>query len=246
MDQLAALLSASLSPVNLPYTVLLIAMLVYWAAVIAGALDISVFDFDMDLESDFDVGGDLDVGDMDVGDVDVGADAEVDVDADVDADAGGVDAGTGMVRSVLHYFNVGAVPVTILLSFLILSMWAVSVLANHYLHNRSLLIALLLFVPNLIVGLHVAKICSAPFKAVFKTLEQQTEHHAELLGKTCVVTTGTATASFGQAEVTTEGAPLLLNVRTGGDTLKRGEEAVITDFDAKKGTYKITKLGLEV
>jgi len=42
------LFEAAFSAINLPFTVLLILVLLYWMSVILGALDISLFDFDID------------------------------------------------------------------------------------------------------------------------------------------------------------------------------------------------------
>ncbi len=46
------LLDAAFSAINLPFTVLLIIVLIYWLCVIIGALDLSTFDFDFDMDGD--------------------------------------------------------------------------------------------------------------------------------------------------------------------------------------------------
>lgn len=46
------LLEAAFSGINLPFTVLLILMLLYWMSVIIGVLDLSLFDFDVDADAD--------------------------------------------------------------------------------------------------------------------------------------------------------------------------------------------------
>jgi hypothetical protein len=57
------------------------------------------------------------------------------------------------------------------------------------------------------------------------------------------VTTSEATPEFGQAEIKTDGAPLLLNVRTLNDTsLSRGETAVVVRVDKDRSLYFITPL----
>ena len=45
-------LDASLHLVNLPYTILLLTVLVYWSAVIVGALDVDLFDGSADVDAD--------------------------------------------------------------------------------------------------------------------------------------------------------------------------------------------------
>ena len=70
MEQLSQLFAACFTAVNLPYTLLLIAMLLYWLSVIAGALDISILDLDIDLDANVDLDADVDLG------------ADVDLDGD--------------------------------------------------------------------------------------------------------------------------------------------------------------------
>ncbi|GEM_PF-1016136 len=58
MDGMVELFHSSFSVVNLPATLLLILVLVYWVTVLIGALDVEAFDFDM---PDVDFDGDVDV-----------------------------------------------------------------------------------------------------------------------------------------------------------------------------------------
>src|SRR5210317_86724 len=100
------LMQLALSPINMVFTMLLISIVVYWLTVILGVLDADLFD--------------VDVPDMD---------ADVDMDADIDANLD-----TGVTWGVLHWFYVGEVPVMVLLSIFILSLWAIAILGNHYLN----------------------------------------------------------------------------------------------------------------
>ena len=221
-----SLLKDSFALVNLPYTVLLMITLMYWASVIIGALDISVLDIDMDMDAHADLHLDLDV------------------DADVDAHA----HAHGFLGPLMRFFfSVGEIPLTIVLSFLFVAMWSISVLGNSLLGNTtSWLLALGLFVPNFLVSVFVSRIASTPFRAIFRRLGKNPEDLAHAVGSTCVIVTSEATESFGQAEVTTTGAPLLLNVRTTkGVTLSKGDKAVIFDQDREKSVYLIRQLNWE-
>ena len=63
METMSDLYNAAFSPVNLPYSILMIFISVYWMLVIIGLLDIDLFDLDLDTDADLDVDGDLgDVG----------------------------------------------------------------------------------------------------------------------------------------------------------------------------------------
>ncbi len=235
-------LSACVAGVNLPYTILLAVTLLYWISVIMGV-------FDLDLlggggEGAADAGGDLGLGGGDVGgDLDAGGDVDVggDVDAGGDVEAGGdvdVGADAGFLGAVPKFLSLGGVPVTVFFSFFSLSAWAISMAANHVLGNTSLLVALGMAVPIVLISLLVARIASAPFGSLFRVLGKEHEQHEKVVGKTCVISTSRADGGFGQAEVETSGAPLLLNVRTvEGVTLRKGEQALIIRYDPEKHLY---------
>jgi len=232
MENLVLLLNASFALVNLPFTIMLIVVVLYWMTVIVGALDVSVLDFDLDLDADADL------------------DFDADADLDVDAEGGDVDgahsSGEGL-RAVLRYLNMGEVPVTIVVTFFVLSSWTISVLANWYLNrSASVLFGLLVFVPNVLVSAHIAKYAAVPFRAVFRQLDKGTSRTEDMIGKRCTVTTTEATESFGRAAIEAKGPPIILNVRTENETLKKGDGAVIVAFNEEAGVYIISKLEMEV
>jgi hypothetical protein len=130
-------------------------------------------------------------------------------------------------------------------SFLFLSMWAIGLTVNLYLGTESMLLGLLVFVPNLLISLFVAKICTAPIKKVFKALDKPADLEPDdsVLGRTCVITTSEATPTFGQARIATDGSPLLLNVVTReGKVFKKGEEVAVLEFIKNKEVYVVDKL----
>jgi hypothetical protein len=213
-DSMWEVLDASMAAVNLPYTVFLGLILLYWLAVIVGGLDLDLFNVEVD--------------------------ADVDVDTDMETAGPGL-SDVGLV--VLQFFHVGTMPLMLLLSVLALSMWGISVLTNYYLHNQSLLVALLFFVPNVIVSLFTTKVVTLPFRALFRSLHDERQAPPEVLGKICVIKTSRVDAMSGQAEIAGHGAPLLLNVRTtGGEVLCKGEEALVVQCDEYSNTYIVARL----
>jgi hypothetical protein len=111
------------------------------------------------------------------------------------------------------------------------------------LHNRSLLIASLLLVPNVLASLFITKFVTLPFRALFKTLHHERQVTPDILGQVCVVKASKVDATSGQAEVAGNGAPLLLNVRTtDGEVLDKGEEALIIQFNEHTNTYIVARL----
>ena len=214
---MSELLRAAISAVNLPYTILLGLIVLYWISVIIGFFDLDLFDFDLD------------------------TDVDADVDVDVDVDAGGL-GGIGI--AVLKFFHVGQMPITILISFFALSTWVISVLANYYTSNSNFLFSLLFFVPNVIISLFVTKFCTLPFRALFVKLNKEGEDTEEVVGRMCVVTSSRVDSKFGQAEIRTAAAPLQLNVRTLGDeVLEKGEEVPVVQEDPGRNFYIVSRLG---
>ncbi len=207
IDSMIQLWHASVHIINLPYTLLLGLVLLYWVSVMIGALD------------------------MDALDIDVSSDVDI------------VLHGAGFFDGFLEYFNIRKVPVSIVISFFALSLWLIGVLANHYLHNtQSRLLGLILFFPNVVASAYVAKFMTWPFVPLFREMRAHKSDNRDLIGTRVIVTSSKADASFGQAEIREEGAPITLSVRTDGEVLERGAEAVILYVDPEKHVHVITKL----
>src|SRR5689334_13025861 len=91
--------SEAIRPINLPFTILLGIVVLYWILVAVGAFGL-----------------------------DFGADGDIDADAGADI----ADADAGWFSHFLNFINVGEVPITIVLSFLTLSAWFLSIVVNYY------------------------------------------------------------------------------------------------------------------
>ena len=209
--------------VNLPFTVFLLMVFAYWILLLIGAVSFDTFDVDID--------GDLGGG----GDV-------TDADPDFDADIGG-----GMWLGILKFFNVGDVPLMVLLSFVAFNLWAVSILTSYYLNpSLSPWLALLWFIPNLLFSLFLAKFLTMPLKELFVRMRSGIDAPIKIVGQTCVVTTSEVTPKFGQAEIKQDGPPLTLNVRSKeAAKLTKGDEALIVSQD-DDGTYVVIPFDLEM
>jgi hypothetical protein len=217
--------TAAFAPVNVLFTVLLLVLGLYWVMVILGVLDIDLFHIDLS-------GGELDV----------------DVDADVDA-GGHVDGvEPGILHSVLHFFYIGEVPTMLLVSVMALSLWAFSMLGNHWLNPEgSGAMAVAILFGNLAVSTLVLKFVAFPLRKLYLMLLKDYNAPGDVVGKVCrVVTTRVTLERMGQAEVPTKGAPILLNVLACDEhVFKRGEEALVVERDVAKGTYRIAPVDLE-
>lgn len=222
------LFSESFRLVNLPFTILLILVVLYWLLVALGAMGGPEADADLDVHSG----------------------AHVDHDVDLDTmhhHVEGHHSGHGSQESgswwgnTLKFVNLGDVPVMVVLSVLILSLWSFSVIANRYWTGGSNLLALAFFGANLVVSIVATRYVTLPLKPLFRMLSKQYDEPVKIIGQHCRVVTSEATPDFGQAEITTSGVPLLIHVRTLNDAiLHKGDVAVVVREDAERRIFFIT------
>jgi len=166
-------------------------------------------------------------------------DLDLNADGDVDIEAGGSGFG-GM--SLIKFFNVGEVPLMILLSVFIGIMWFVGVALHPHIGAWSILFQVLVLIPMAIGSLLITKLLTQPLRHVFAKLrEDERAAPRTFLGERCTVVSATAGHKHGQAEFDTGGAPLRLNIRTAdeSETLARGDEAVIVADRDDKGVYTV-------
>jgi hypothetical protein len=209
----ASLLTAATAFPTAIYTVLLGVVLVYWLLAIIGLVDFESSGIDLDIETH--------------------ADASVD------------DMGT--IASYVVAFGLHGVPFSIVVSLLVLVGWTLTFLAG---------VTLLTWVPTDIlkwlVGLVVLLVAFAlsivitarlvrPLRGLF--VHHSAQSNASLVGQTCRVLTGTVDERQGRAEVAQRGASLNIRVWSPSpNSLKRGDTALITEYDAGTHRYLVMPL----
>jgi hypothetical protein len=205
------LLNAALEGVNLPYTILLGLVVLYWLSVILGALDLSALDFDLD------------------------ADVDVDADLDMDTDVGG--GMTGWFAGALHFFNFGKVPFMLIMTIVIVTAWSLALIGNHYLGNYSIGYALATALPLLFLGLVLAKLLTTPLVPLFAQVQAEAEP-VDYVGELCRLVLPAAYDRMGQAEVVIGDNTLLIYVKTAapGIALPTGAQALVVRA-AADGSY---------
>ncbi|WMJ72111.1 DUF1449 family protein [Cytophagaceae bacterium ABcell3] len=157
---------------------------------------------------------------------------------DIESGKGGTDTGSGgMVSSAAEFFHFGDAPVTIVISFFALFFWAGSLLTNHYLHNEFMLIALLVYVPNIIVSLLLTKIFVKPVSKLYSKLKSQEAQVVDFSGSVCTVIIGSSEGRMGQGEINENGNSFRVNIRaTAGNSLSRGDTALLIEV-GENGVY---------
>ncbi|MBK1881099.1 hypothetical protein JIN85_01660 [Luteolibacter pohnpeiensis] len=206
----------ALLPYNLPLTIALGVVVVFWLVSLLGAVGVDLLDFDLP-----------------------DSDVDVDMDVDVDGDAGNIGDVAG---ALLRFVNAGLIPTTVVISVMVTAMWAISILTNYYLNpGHSNLLALGFALGALITGAIVTKLVTQPLVPLMKKLKEQ-EDAVPVIGQTGVVRSIILDSKFGQVEVIREqGAPAILNARLteGADAIPRGTEIVVVSLDQSSGVYLV-------
>ena len=208
---------------NVIPTALLGISLAYWLFVLSGVVGLDVFDFDLDLDGDVDL--------------------DVDVDGDLDIPSGHMGSIMSVGVVVLKFLNVGSVPIMLWFSMFSLVLWMLTTTLDNPAHHESVLQDFMVLARNGFFALIGAKLLTQPLRGKFDFVEPNLPR--DLIGNTCVVTTTEVTETFGQAEYTTEAAPLLLDVRSTDTSLTKGDRVLLVDFNPEQNTYSVEKANRE-
>ena len=241
----------SFSPANVFPTILVLFVALYWLVFLFGMLDLSFMDFDVDAGADLDADVDVDVGmDHDVHvehDVSVEHDAEIgkDIGKDMAKDIAGQGQTTSGGMRILHFLNLGDVPVMIFFSFFAVFYWAMSILGNHYLsEGKSILIAGIL-VGSFLIALLMAKLFTQPFRKMFREMGKG-DAPINLVGKLCTLELSVEGDRMGQARVVVGDRHLLINVRSeDGGRIPSGVRCLIVEREGNESIYRVQRFEIE-
>ena len=197
-----------------------------------GAVDVDMFDADIDLDVDVDVDVDIDT--------DVGADVGATVDPDFDPESL-----RGITGFMLKWGLTG-VPVTVVVSILVASAWLISyILASLLMPLVPLallkwLIGAALLVVSFGLAIPVTAQFIKPLKSAFVSYTAKTK--ASFIGCECMVKTGSVNESFGQAEYDDGGAGMLFDVRAKeSDDISKGDLVILKTYNEDDGSYWVIK-----
>ena len=90
----------------------------------------------------------------------------------------------------------------------------------------------------------ITKMVTNPMRGIFEVIEPI--RGEELVGESCVITTGEATETFGEANFATGAAPLSLTVRVTDGTLQKSDLAEIVEYVAEENIYYVKRANQEV
>jgi hypothetical protein len=139
-----------------------------------------------------------------------------------------------------RFFGFSQVPIVVWLSFLILFMWFFSLVLNQKWNpTTSTLQAFILLLPNLAISTIATKLVTIPVAKLFKAMADADTEAEEVVGRTGTICSIEADETYGQLEITANGAPLLINVRTRSGSFPKGNQAQITAAGPDNAFYFI-------
>lgn len=205
------LLQESLKAPNLPATFLLMLVSFFWLISLIGLVS---FDLDFDVHADADVDADMHSGHVETG------------------------GGGNFFNSVLQFFHIGEIPVTIVLSFFALFFWMGSVLLNHYLFNSSMLLGLVIMVPSTLVAALLTKIVTKPILKLYKKLNAEEEQlTSDFSGSVVTVVSAGSIDHLGQGEINRNGDSIKVYFKTVQGDVKKGQSALLIEHKKELGYY---------
>ncbi len=150
---------------------------------------------------------------------------------------GAKDAGGEADGSILDMLGLGSIPITITGSAVAFFGWLLTIFGTNLLGGGALIQS-----GVLLGSLVLALLCSA---VVLRPLRRVFDGHSaisrkELRGKICVISSGSVDKAFGTATMEDGGAGLMIHVTCArANPLKKGDRALIIDFDPAKDSYEI-------
>jgi len=198
------------------YTFLLFIVVFYWVLAMIGAVDIELFDADVEIG--------------------------LELDTDVDVDAEGLSGVTGFMLK----WGLTGIPVTVVVSLLILFSWMICYFVVSIFYplipwqGIKPVLGIAVIVVSFMLAIPVTAWMIKPFKGIFVT--HSAVRKASLIGKECTIKTGSVSSEFGQADLEDGGAGMLLDVRAESTLgLKKGDAVILIAYDEEDGSYTVAR-----
>lgn len=209
-------LTYSFESVNLFPTVLLIITILYWLAVMLGALDMGFLDFDLDADFETDV------------------EVEVDIGSEVDGDVS-----AGFLQTFLSFFNLGKVPVMVFFSALSISFWLITINVNHILGINSLLV-LPVYVAGFVTSMFIGKFLTFPLVPVFKSLNKEGKSKYDLTGALGTTNLMLKPGELGQAKVTKDEETYTIKIKSTNDQyIHKNQQIIVIDYKESERVFLV-------
>jgi hypothetical protein len=142
----------------------------------------------------------------------------------------------------MKWLNLRDMPFILWLAVFSFTWWIVSIgswmlIDDRFFSGSSILVGSILILRNLAITLPLTKVFTHPMKGWFQS---STIESKSLIGQEAEICSYDATPEHGQVKYRTDGAPLLLNIKTDGPHLDKGTRVWITHYDPVKRVYIVS------
>lgn len=172
---------------------------------------------------------------------------DFDFDLDMELDYAGEAPPIGGLAGVMIALGLTGLPVTIIISFIILFAWFFTYISSLYLLSLldvgiwfwlatagTILFALMLSVP-------VTIFLTKPMQRFFR-VSYATKSH-ELLGESCQVISSEVTATYGEAQLHKKENHFIFQVRNAQkNNIKKGDSVILLEYNQKQNYYLVKQL----
>jgi len=164
------------------------------------------------------------------------------LDIDFDIEVEGAE-GAGIFGALAVFINIGEVPFALVFSLMILNFWIIVMLMYFLPVAAGGTIIGLLLIPAFIASIFVTKLVIAPLKKVFKGKKSKSSINKKVISKFCILLCDLEYGRLGQAEISQNGASLVINVMAmhKEESFKKQEKAFIFKKDQEKDLYYVAK-----
>lgn len=210
------------------YTVLLVVVIFYWLVSSLGLIDLDGL-----------------VGDVNLPD---GVDGLDGADGALDGLDGAESAGEGAVAGLLFKLGLHGVPLSFVITLVVLLGWIVSYFAMGALYNNLIISGIFrwlagagVFILSLGIAIFFTSRMMRPVRKFITRQQQQAQVSARfLVGEVVVIRSGVADHERGEARHSEGASDLILQVRCEeGASFKKGDRAVILQYNPGDHTYQI-------
>lgn len=211
--------------INIIPSVMLLVMIFYWIMTIFGfmAMDIG-HKLDIDLDGDIDSTGECSYHHHN------GAEHPI----------AETLASSSLPLKVLKFLNIGAIPLTIYLTLLILILWVFQMLTYYMEIPPDSFIGIIFFILFVMASFLLTKIITEPFKKLFLMMNERED--IEILGEVCELKHEADEKSLGQAILIKGKHDILINVISSDGKLKRGEKVHVIKKSEDDNVYIVQRV----
>ncbi len=212
--------------INLPITIALGVILLYWVIAMLGMVDLDAIDGFLGLDTDIDIDVDVDPQAIDA----------IDGETEVHSHEG---HSANAFQAVAKFMGAQDAPIMFVISVLALVLWAGNLIGNYYFNEEdSTFLANCILGGSFVAAIVVTKLMVRPLRPLMNMMRSASKNEP-IIGMAGIVRSKELSTESGQIEVIHDGASLLLNARLSegaAEPVQRGAQALIIarDDDGKR------------